>query len=357
MKLNQLINPASLAHDINEGLIKVTGHPDFPLDIYNYTERAQYSKKWNKATTASRGLIVNRGTGDIVARPFSKFFNYEERPNLIGMVDYVVVTDKMYGSLGIMYQPEKDHAPLIATRGSFASDQALHGIDILKGKYPDFYPIQGYTYLFEIIYPENRIVLDYGHTNDLFILGAVNIETGMVINAQALSDWPGPKVDTLGGFSLREALSIGPRQGKEGLVVRSINTGNMLKIKQEDYIRLHRIVTGLNQRTVWEMLKEGKDPYEGVPDELHEWVSKVANNLKAVFLDSKQLAEVTFNDLVRMMFKKYGEDWTRGDFAQEALQEFGWLQKTLFLQLDNRAIDEYIWNQLKPSGEDKSYAK
>jgi RNA ligase len=349
-----------MQHDIENGLIKITKHPAFPLDIYNYTERAQYSKKWNKATTASRGLIVHRNTGEIIARPFAKFFNYEERPNSIGLTDPVLVTDKMDGSLGIMYQavPGSKTVPRIATRGSFMSDQAKHASNVLGERYPDFYPREGYTYLFEIVYPENRIVLDYGDTDDLFLLGAVEIETGKVIAPQMLPDWRGPRVGTLTAQTFQEALSIGPRAGKEGLVVRSLNTDTMVKIKQEDYIRLHRIVTGLNQRTVWEMLKDGLNPYEGIPDELHDWVSNIAANLQAAFDGAKKTAESLFNHIIDHLNEEVGlGQWGRKDFALEAQKYLGWAQKTLFLQLDNQPIDEYIWKVLRPNGEENSYAR
>ena len=47
----------------------------------------------------------------------------------------------------------------------------------------------------------------------------------------------------------------------------------MIKIKQEDYVILHRIVTGLNERAVWEHLMTHNGDYsellESVPDEFY----------------------------------------------------------------------------------------
>lgn len=362
--INHLVNPASMKHDIDNGLIKVRKHPSLPLDIYNYTEKAQYSKRWSKATLLSRGLILNRNTGLVVARPFSKFFNYEEKPylmyedkaNLMSMQEPVVVTDKMDGSLGIMYQavPGTKTVPYIATRGSFESEQAKKAMQILWRKYPDFYPREGWTYLFEIVYPENRIVVDYDGVEDLFLLGAVDIMSGAVMGSDFDVQWPGPRAQVLPAKTLEEALRMPPRPGKEGVVVRSLMDNYMLKVKQEDYVKLHKIVTGLNRRAVWEMLKDGLNPYEGIPDEFHTWVSEVASDLQREFDGAKVLAYHTFNDIkIRMLEEEpQPKNWTRGMFASYAKKWMPWLSSCLFLLLDNKDIDEYLWKMLRPEGEE-----
>lgn len=48
------------------------------LVLYNYSEACTYEKYWNKYTMESRGLILNKVTGETVARPFSKFMNATE---------------------------------------------------------------------------------------------------------------------------------------------------------------------------------------------------------------------------------------------------------------------------------------
>lgn len=53
--------------------------------------------------------------------------------------------------------------------------------------------------------------------------------------------------------SLRAALEAPPRDGKEGMVVYFPGTGDRVKIKQADYVRLHRIIFGLTKRRLWEL--------------------------------------------------------------------------------------------------------
>ncbi len=62
---------------ISNGYITKRKHPAAKLFIYNYTARAQYSDDWNEATLTCRGLITD-GEGNIVSRPFKKFFNLDQ---------------------------------------------------------------------------------------------------------------------------------------------------------------------------------------------------------------------------------------------------------------------------------------
>ena len=70
----------------------------------------------------------------------------------------VEVTDKHDGSLGILY-PAPDGRNAVATRGAFESAQALHASELYRREYERAWrPESGWTYLWEIVYPANRIV-------------------------------------------------------------------------------------------------------------------------------------------------------------------------------------------------------
>ena len=74
----------------NEGLIFKQTHPTLDLTIWNYSQKVQYEKLWDEVTVQCRGLVTN-SKGEIVARPFKKFFNYEEHtPEEIPNEDYEV---------------------------------------------------------------------------------------------------------------------------------------------------------------------------------------------------------------------------------------------------------------------------
>lgn len=82
---------------------------------------------------------------------------------------------------------------------------------------------------------------------------------------------------------------------KEGFVVRFKN-GFRVKMKFAEYVRLHRIITGVSNVTIWEYLSEGKsfeELLEKVPDEFYNWVKKTKSELIKEFdnilLESKDV--------------------------------------------------------------------
>ena len=62
---------------LEDGLLYNQVHPTLDLTIWNYTEKVQYEGLWDEITLMCRGLVTN-SKGEIVARPFKKFFNMEE---------------------------------------------------------------------------------------------------------------------------------------------------------------------------------------------------------------------------------------------------------------------------------------
>lgn len=271
-------------------------HPSLPYKVLDYDNRAQYEGRWNAATTAARGLLINSETNEVIARPFTKFFNWGEREvrelDSALLSGPVSVTDKMDGSMGSSYPTPEGLA--IATRGSFASEQALHATDIYRERYHGTWePVDGRTYIFEIIYPANRIVVSYGDTDDIVLLAAIDIATGRSLPASQVTEWPGQRVQEFDFDSIEEVLAAEPREGVEGYVVHFTDSDVRIKIKQTDYVTLHRIMTGINSRRVWEELAEGRDVERflvDVPEEFADFVRTTAAQIQAEF-DAK-LAEI-----------------------------------------------------------------
>jgi RNA ligase len=309
--LADLFHPDALAAARAEGLVRAQVHPTEPLTILNYTERAAYAGLWDDVTLTCRGLVHDTRTGAVVARPFAKFFNHgQSGAPVIELTAPVRVSDKLDGSLGILC-PLPSGGWTVATRGSFTSAQAVHATEVYTARYADrFAPPPGVTVLFEIVYPDNRIVVDYGGMDDLLLLGGVRIADGTVLDAAEVPGWPGPVARSFPAGTFAEALALPPRQGAEGLVVRCLTTGAMVKLKQADYVALHRIVTGLTERTVWQHLVDGAPLEELVaplPDEFHTWVRDVADRVLST-VDSTEAA-------LRAEFEALPEYASRKDFA------------------------------------------
>lgn len=337
---------------IAKGFITRRAHPSEPLDIYNYTAAVQYDRVWNDATLQCRGLIVHRETGEVIARPWKKFFNYGEHDIELKMDTPVRVFDKIDGSLGICYPTSDDPGWAIATRGSFESEQALRGTEMLRRAWLHrWVPHQEFTYLFEIIYPENRIVVDYKARSEIVLLDVLETHTGESVVDYNWAPIPEPWVDELDVNTLGEALKLTPRSNAEGIVLRFAD-GLMLKMKQEDYIALHKIVTGLNEKTVWEALKEHRfmELLDKVPDEFTQWVKEVAQGLSKDFGKVHLAANTAYIEATGAAFENLpadADDRTRRKlFAAEAVKSE--LASMLFMLYDRKSIHNAVWDRLRP---------
>jgi len=128
------------------------------LLLFNYSNAALFSGEWNPYERVCRGLMIDSQTGQIAALAFPKFFNWMQGGRCT-KAHVVEATEKQDGSLAILY---RDDGLKICTRGSFDGEQALWATDFLNTMYPDLGETlpEDITLLFEIIYPENRIVID-----------------------------------------------------------------------------------------------------------------------------------------------------------------------------------------------------
>lgn len=326
---------------IEEEFIKVQKHPEAELYIYNYSPKTQYEREWNECTLACRGLITD-GEMRIVARPFQKFFNLEELENFQPEISSFEVYEKLDGSLGILYWREGN--PYIATRGSFSSEQALAANEMLYSQYahaiarlnPD------YTYLFEIIYPENRIVVNYDDEKSLTLLAVIETQTGRDLPLEPIGF---PLVKKYDGITDVWILKQLEENNREGFVVK-FPDGFRLKVKFGEYQRIHRIVTQVSSLTIWEYLKDQK-PMNGilerVPDEFYDWVRRVHLELLTEF----QRIEAEANAEFRIM----------NDRKEAAMYYLSCKHpKILFSMLDQRDYAQIIWKMVRPKFE-KPFAK
>src|ERR1017187_7555657 len=130
----------------DRGLIRKSPHPSLPLDIYNYTVKAQYlpAREWTEALKDCRGLILDR-QGHIVGRPFRKFWEYQFVLADVPAGEPFHVWEKLDGSLGVVCSFEGRRVS--ATRGRFDSAQAQWLAVYLDREHPDFMPSRGITFL------------------------------------------------------------------------------------------------------------------------------------------------------------------------------------------------------------------
>ncbi|WP_420575064.1 T4 RnlA family RNA ligase [Kordia sp.] len=330
-----VVHIEKLKQAMTDGYIHNCKHPTANLWIYNYTQSAQYAQYWTKETLQCRGLILDENY-NIVASPIQKFFNieeigYDKLPNIPFQV-----FEKMDGSLGILYWLE--NTPYIATRGSFTSKQAVKATEILHSKYTNTFDKldRSKTYVFEIIYPENRIIVDYGSEEKLVLLAIIDTKSG---KNETLQDLGFPLPTRYDFTSLQELKNLNWKN-QEGFVIQYEN-GFRVKIKFEDYIELHKIVTQVSSLTIWETLKtEGTlaQWIENVPDEFYNWVRKVEADLYADFSKIENIAKAEYKEM---------------STDSETATYFKTCQypAILFAMKNKKKYDQIIWKYIRPAFE------
>lgn len=328
---------------VDRGLVVKQSHPTLPLDIYNYSRTCQYSRHWDSITLACRGLVLDRD-GVVVANPFPKFFNMEEHTPAEIPNEPFEVYEKVDGSLGIcFYYAGEWH---MATRGSFVSEQAIRGRELLNKYNIRFGMIPGYTYLFEIIYKSNRIVVDYGDYEGLIVLGVYDNATGKESSIDEMKNEGFDVVKKYDGISDYSLLKGMVADDSEGFVIR-FKSGMRMKIKGNEYIKLHKIRTNISTTTVWEIMSNGgtmEDILKDVPDELYDEITEVIRDLSIRFSNLRMEYIETFTGIVF----KVGKD-NRREFAEEARRYKH--PSILFALMDNKNIDPILWKIVKPKWE------
>ncbi len=275
---------------------------DGDLELYFYSRQCVYESHWNLFTLLSRGLILDRRNQRIIATPFPKFFNYGELIDTLPNLPFEV-SEKIDGSLGILFQ----HAGQwrVTTRGSLSSEQGQWATAFLNRHINVGALTPGTTYLVEIIYPANRIVIQYGF--EALILLAAYDQTGRELSrpeletaasATGLRIAPSHAYDHLPQL-LEVAKSLCAQE--EGFVVRFSN-GLRVKIKGEEYCRLHRVIFACTPLGVWEAMSNADNTdamRRELPEELHHDFDAIRalleKQLEAILLDITQSLESTAN--------------------------------------------------------------
>lgn len=322
----------------------VSAIPDGRLTIFNYTNHCVFENGWDEFTMAARGLVLD-DQGKVIARPFKKFFNLNQRPEtrLEALpAETPELSEKYDGSLLIVFMDPYQARWRAITRGCWENVQTKYAETWLKEN-RDVLDIRR-TYLFELIAPWNRIVIPYDK-EDMVLLGIVDTASG--------KDWSYAEVEKEGEITgLRTvefeskpldsiALDNPKIRDKEGFVARFSN-GLRVKLKYTQYIALHKVLTGLSVKGIWEILSVGNDPnFENVPDEFMDWYRKQRDGLKKAFLEIEAKAQAVFQATPKLE--------TRKDYAM-VFTKHGPLAGILFSMLDKKPYAETIWNQIKPHG-------
>jgi hypothetical protein len=264
--------------------LRVAKHAEFPLAILNYSQTD--SPKHHPVVRECRGLVLECGTWNVVARAFPRFFSWGEAIECDRQFDWSnsVAQEKHDGSLVLAYR--YGGKLFVNTRGSFGSGpiqkgsplswqtvfgmalanpqwESAEAIGRLNDKLPD-----GTTAVFELCSPWNRIVRQYALPT-AYLLTAFVTHTGEEFSSadcdRLAEDVGAKRPDTFQFGSLSHARRFIDAQSDatfEGVVVRD-GSGRRKKVKSGRYTALHHMLCGsepaLSPKTFAPFLMNGGD--------------------------------------------------------------------------------------------------
>lgn len=365
MKDNELLN--NLWDEVAAG--RVNASQMGSRVIFKYTQNTHLEDAWNDVNRQARGIIFHVD-GTVIARPFPKFFNMNERPETaadkLPWSEGVEIYEKLDGSCGTGYYDKKTYQWQLATPGSMESDQAIEGTRILNESIEDAeetvvysseskvvkkhlhrpryrLPLlpQDCTPVFEIIYPENRIVVDYKGETKLVLLTVFEHDG---------TEWHPHRVDMLAemchftrprryDFDLHKEIPF--EENAEGYVIR-FSSGLRVKVKSPEYVRIHRLLNHLSAKGIVQLIRENQ--YGDVINQLPKEIVKDFDDARAHVQGlHNTLVTDSYSHLTRMT-SYVGENTPRKDKALWIMKNVpSELMGFVFSLLDHKDIEDKVW--------------
>lgn len=242
--------------------------------------------------------------GNIIARPFHKYFNINERPETADhQIDWSMkfhILEKLDGS---MIHPIKVDGQILWCSKMGVTEVAKQVINFVKlndnyNQFASHVIDNGFTPLFEWCSRSQRIIIDYP-TDTLVLLAIRNMNTGEYITYECLQDaakpYGIPVVKSFEGTfeNIQDFLAdVQAREHEEGYVLRFEN-GHAVKAKNLWYCQLHKTKELLTfEKDVWALVIKndyddaktfmddaGVDRIDRFADALNIGIKKVAEDL------------------------------------------------------------------------------
>ena len=213
----------------------------------------------------------------------------------------------------------------------------------------------------------NRIVVDYKGKEKITFLGAVlnrswNWKEGgddelHWTTAQAYFKMSGVKKSDI--VKTTQVFDLGPelystlkalnKANEEGYVLRFHPSNTRVKIKFEDYVKLHRVLTNCSSYDIWSNLmtfnKLPEEMLKDVPDEFYDWVRATEKRINEDFHRTYVYHLAVVSSIMRdgMLTQK--------ELAERFLALTNINHSILFGIASGKDVSEKIWKLVKPAYE------
>lgn len=324
---------------INYNVMMADTFPKIYGDGYNFANGIDYDL-YAAIRRECRGIIFDSKTGDILRRPFHKFFNVNEREetqdHIVDLSHPHAILEKLDGS---MIAPFIVDGQLIWGTKMGSTDVAKPVEEFVDDDYIDFAVFcisNGMTPIFEWCSRKQRIVLDYGSEDQLILTAIREIKSGRYLSQDAMQDLAlGYNIPVVRAFEPQTDMKafleyVRDLEDLEGFVVR-FDDGHMLKLKCHWYLQIHKAKEAILQdRNIVELI-------------LEEHLDDIKAHLPAEDRDRLTLFESKFNEMLSLgaaaisstMFLIRNSNTERKDFA---------LNHANYYDQFTRAVSFKIWD-------------
>ncbi|KXO93025.1 hypothetical protein AXK58_14235 [Tsukamurella tyrosinosolvens] len=238
------------------------------LSSFNFTRDAFYQQEWNELTTKARGLFLNTEDGAVVGRGYAKFFNVGERPDTaldavlarFGDGGDVAIEHKLNGFLGLTFVHDGTLRAYSKSGPSLFADEfecllTAH----LEDRLVEFTEALGkarVTLTFEALSPRDPHIVDDG--TGVVLLHAIARTVDRTLLLDDVADrfagqfgFRRPETRVVSGRdAVAAAIEAASNATTEGIVLRHLPTGEMVKVKAQSYAAWKAVRPKLTQLAV-----------------------------------------------------------------------------------------------------------
>jgi RNA ligase len=187
-------------------------------------------------------------------------------------------------------------------------------------------------------------VVDYGKEEKLVLLGIIESKSAREIAREDIEAHLNDKFELVKAYYNTKSwdhLKSLNEPNKEGFVIKFKN-GLRMKIKFEEYVRLHRILTQVSNVDIWKSLMIDEpldDLLEKVPDEFFNWVKETVKELKGQY----EMLEREYKWIYKILMRSAKDRKTFAEFALRYKHP-----GLLFSMYDGKDYSQAIWKLLRP---------
>lgn len=342
-----LFDTQLLKEHCDRHFVKYITSPRLPhLVQLHYSDECQFESLWDSFNTRCRGTVVDLKNKKILNYPFDKFFNIEQKgaPSYDELVKLgpFVTTEKLDGTMIVLVYDRETNQYLTFSKGSLDNEFGTFANQFVPESLKDSKLLEEYSLVFELIWYENKVVIDYsqkGVEQGLVLTGVRHNKSEKLLSVketQGFADKHSLRTFKTYFFNGVDQVVTNVKElpfSEEGYVLRWDEEELLLKVKSPAYLAVHRFLSGLNDKNLLELLIEGKDKeaLDTCPEEYRNEVISALENYRKAALELRSQVYTLFAQAPKETRKEFAL-WVKSNVQSD-------LQKYLFTLIDQKPLE------------------